>query len=67
MSFAVEFRREGAIVAEADGLPDRAAAKRLAEAEIAKHYADIAIVIDINGSGMEVASFRQDTKVWDDE
>lgn len=67
MTYRVEFRRDGAVVGEADGLEDRAAAKRLAEAEIAQRDAEIALVIDIDGTGMEVASIRLDAMKWDDE
>ena len=67
MSYRVEFRREGGVIGEAEGLEDRDAAKRLAVAEIAKRDADIALVIDVDGTGTEVASIRQDTMVWDDE
>jgi hypothetical protein len=67
MSYRIEFRREGAIISEAKGLEDLAAAKRLAEADVAQRDADIALVIDVDGTGTEVASIRQDTMVWDDE
>jgi hypothetical protein len=67
MTYRVEFRRDGAVIGEAEGLEDRAAAKRLAEAEIAQRYAEIAIVIDVDGTGMEVASIRLDAMKWDDE
>lgn len=67
MTYRVEFRRDGAVVGEADGLEDRAAAKRLAEAEIAQRDAEIALVIDVDGTGMEVASIRLHAMKWDDE
>ncbi|MGU3417011.1 hypothetical protein [Methylobacterium sp. D54C] len=67
MTYRVEFRRDGAVIGEAEGLEDRAAAKRLAEAEIAQRDAEIAIVIDVDGTGMEVASIRLDAMKWDDE
>jgi hypothetical protein len=67
MTYRVEFRRVGAVIGEADGLEDRVAAKRLAEAEIAEREAEIALVIDVEGTGMEVASIRLDAMQWDDE
>lgn len=67
MTYRVEFRRAGAVIAEAEGLEDRATAKRLAEAEIAQRDAEIALVIDVDGTGMEVASIRSDGMRWDDE
>jgi len=67
MTYRVEFRRDGAVIGEAEGLEDRAAAKRLAEAEIAQRDAEIALVIDVDGTGMEVASIRLDAMKWDDE
>ncbi|MGE8130611.1 hypothetical protein SAMN02799625_01116 [Methylobacterium sp. UNC300MFChir4.1] len=67
MTYRVEFRRDGAVIGEAEGLEDRAAAKRLAEAEIAQRDAEIALVIDVDGTGMEVASIRRDAMKWDDE
>ena len=67
MTYRVEFRSDGAVIGEAEGLEDRAAAKRLAEAEIAQRGAEIAIVIDVDGTGMEVASIRLDAMKWDDE
>jgi hypothetical protein len=67
MSYRVEFRRDGAVIGDVGGLEDRAAAKRLAEAEIAQRDAEIALVIDVDGTGMEVASIRLDAMKWDDE
>lgn len=67
MNYRVEFRRNGAVIGEAQGLDDRDAAKQLAEAEIAKRDAEIALVIDVDGTGMEVASLRRDAMRWDDE
>ena len=67
MTYRVEFRRDGAVIGEAEGLEDRAAAKQLAEAEIAQRDAEIALVIDVDGTGMEVASIRLDAMKWDDE
>ena len=67
MNYRVEFRKDGAVIGEADGLEDRAAAKRLAVAELAERDAEIALVIDVEGTGTEVASIRQDTMAWDDE
>jgi len=67
MTYRVEFRREGAVIGEVEGLEDRAAAKRLAEAEIARRDAEIALVIDVDGTGTEVASIRLDAMEWDDE
>jgi hypothetical protein len=67
MTYRVEFRRDGAVIGEAEGLEDRAAAKRLAEVEIAQRDAEIALVIDVDGTGMEVASIRLDAMKWDDE
>lgn len=67
MTYRVEFRRDGAVIGEAEGLDDRAAAKRLAEAEIAQRDAEIALVIDVDGTGMEVASIKLDAMKWDDE
>jgi hypothetical protein len=67
MNYRVEFRKEGAVIGEAEGFEDRAAAKRLAEAEIAQRDAEIALVIDVDGTGMEVASIRLDAMKWDDE
>ncbi|MGT2486095.1 MULTISPECIES: hypothetical protein [Methylobacterium] len=67
MTYRVEFRRDGAVIGEAEGLEDRASAKRLAEAEIAQRDAEIALVIDVDGTGMEVASIRLDGMKWDDE
>ena len=67
MTYRVEFRRDGAVIGEAEGLEDRVAAKRLAEAEIAQRDAEIALVIDVDGTGMEVASIRLDAMKWDDE
>ena len=67
MTYRVEFRREGAVIGEADRLEDRVAAKRLAEAEIARRDAEIALVIDVDGTGTEVASIRLDAMQWDDE
>ncbi|XYD12678.1 hypothetical protein R1A27_34930 (plasmid) [Methylobacterium sp. NMS12] len=67
MTYRVEFRRDGAVIGEAEGLEDRAAAKRVAEEEIARRDAEIALVIDVDGTGMEVASIRLDAMKWDDE
>ena len=67
MNYRVEFRKNGAVIGKADGLEDRAAAKRLAVAEITERDAEIALVIDVEGTGTEVASIRQDTMAWDDE
>ena len=67
MTYRVEFRQAGAVIGEADGLQDRASAKQLAQIQIAVRDADIAIVIDVEGTGTEVASIRRDTMVWDDE
>ena len=67
MTYRVEFRRDGAVIGEAEGLEDRAAAKQLTEAEIAQRDAEIALVIDVDGTGMEVASIRLDAMKWDDE
>lgn len=67
MTYRVEFRKEGAVIGEAEGLEDRDAAKRLAEAEIAQRDAAIALVIDVDGTGTEVASIRLDLMKWDDE
>ncbi|WP_144426185.1 hypothetical protein [Methylobacterium sp. ARG-1] len=67
MTYRVEFRRDGAVIGEAEGCEDRAAAKRLAEAEIAQRDAEIALVIDVDGTGIEVASIRLDAMRWDDE
>ena len=67
MTHRVEFRRAGAAIGEAEGFQNRAAAKRLAQTEIDERDADIAIVIDVEGTGTEVASIRRDTMVWDDE
>ncbi len=67
MTYRVEFRRDGAVIGEAEGLEDRSAAKRLAEAEIAQRNAEIALVIDVDGTGMEAASIRLDAMKWDDE
>jgi len=67
MTYRVEFRRDGVVIGEVDSLEDRAAAKQLAEAEIAQRDAEIALVIDVDGSGMEVASIRLDAMRWDDE
>jgi hypothetical protein len=67
MTYRVEFRRDGVVIGEAEDLEDRAAAKRLAEAEIAQRDAEIALVIDVDGTGMEVASIRLDAMKWDDK
>jgi hypothetical protein len=67
MSYRIEFRRDGAVISEAEGFEDLAAAKQLAKAEVAKRDAEIALVIDVDGTGTEVASIRQDAMVWDDE
>lgn len=67
MAYRVEFRRDGTVIGEAEGLEDRVAAKRLAEAEIVQRDAEIALVIDVDGTGMEVASIRLDAMKWDDE
>jgi hypothetical protein len=34
---------------------------------MARFDAEIAIVIDVDGSGVEVASIRREAMVWDDE
>lgn len=67
MTYRVEFRRDGAVIGEAEGLENRTVAKRVAEAEIARRDAEIALVIDVDGTGMEVASIRLDAMKWDDE
>jgi hypothetical protein len=67
LTYRVEFRRDGAVIGEAEGFEARAAAKWLADAEIAQRDAEIALVIDVDGTGMEVASIRLDAMRWDDE
>lgn len=67
MTYRVEFRRDGAVIGEVVGLEDRATAKRVAETEIARRDAEIALVIDVDGTGTEVASIRLDAMKWDDE
>lgn len=67
MTYRIEFRREGAVIGEAEGFADRVAAKRVAQAEIAKRDADIALVVDVDGTGTEIASMQRDTMIWDDE
>lgn len=67
MTYRIEFRREGAVIGEVEGLEDRAAAKRVVEEEIRTRNAEIALVIDVDGTGTEVASIRLDAMKWDDE
>ena len=67
MTYRIDFYREGAVVSVVKDLEDLSAAKRTAEKEVATRDAEIALVIDVDGTGTEVASIRQDTMVWDDE
>lgn len=67
MAYRVEFRKEGAVAGEVHDLENRAAAKLVAVEQIERFDAEIAIVIDVDGSGVEVASISREAMVWDDE
>ena len=67
MVFRVEFRKDGAVSGEVRDLEDRATAKLVAVEQMMQFDVDIAIVIDVDGSGVEVASITREAMVWDDE
>ncbi|WP_043706456.1 hypothetical protein [Methylorubrum extorquens] len=51
---------------EIHDLEDRATAKVVAVEQMALFDAEIAIVIDVDGSGVEVASITREAMAWDD-
>ncbi|WP_455964530.1 hypothetical protein [Methylorubrum aminovorans] len=67
MAYRVEFRKDGAVSGEVHDLEDRATAKLVAVEQMARFDAEIAIVIDVDGSGVEVASITREAMIWDDE
>lgn len=67
MAYRVEFRKDGVVSGEIHDLEDRATAKLVAVEQMALFNAEIAIVIDDDGSGVEVASITREAMVWDDE
>ncbi|MCY1644813.1 hypothetical protein [Methylorubrum sp. SL192] len=67
MSYRVGFRKDGVVSGEIHDLEDRDTAKLVAVEQMARFDAEIAIVIDVDGSGVEVASISREAMVWDDE
>ncbi|CAO4141930.1 hypothetical protein LPLAFNJD_LOCUS1061 [Methylorubrum aminovorans] len=67
MAYRIESRKEGAVSGEVHDLEDRDTAKLVAVEQMALFDAEIAIVIDVDGSGVEVASITREAMVWDDE
>ncbi|BDL41773.1 hypothetical protein [Methylorubrum sp. GM97] len=67
MAYRIEFRKDGVVSGEIHDLEDRETAKLVAVEQMARFDAEIAIVIDVDGRGVEVASITREAMAWDDE